>query len=763
MGPITTQPTAKGESIELDLERLTCEDGLQLIEKQRVIPLLNYLKNDVFENNSNISFMTAYSVVVQFGDAQHDSLKLYSYYKKVICEYCEDNIALLHAQSGEELLSSLANLWEKNTILVFWMQRVFQYLDRYFTLLKGGSEFPDLFSAALQCFREVIYEKLKSKCISAMIDTISKERNGFEIDRDVLRKVTDMLCILGCALPKVVKQRSAVSGDRLWWESTVAGSKGIYTADFESALLSATSEYYRAKVVGWLAEYSCPLFLEEVKRRIEDEEQRLILYLDSSSAHELRVVTQRELILNTGATLVSMDTGCQSMFSNRKYGELTLMFNLFRREPTMLPYMTDLMEPYVEQRCRAIVNDQALIDEPPTYVEQVLDLKSELDEMVSSCFENEALFQKARNNGLENILNKDTRCAKYLALYCDVQMKKGLKGKTEDEIMRLVSRVVALLAHIKDKDIFLDFYKRALSKRLLNRLSVSDDAEDAFLARLKVECGQQAIQKHVSMFTDMRLSDELQQEYNKCSHSGSPNGIHHEVRVLQTNAWSEKVDEHNIVPCDDFVKCTDAFEAFYHSKHTGRKLRWMYSMGGAEVGSLCFPRKHIFAVSTYQALILMLFNRQNQIGFREICEATKIPVDECKRQLLSMTVSRNRILLKDALSKDIEDDSKFVVNEGFTHEKIKVSVGLIKKEEKTEITAPAEAPIERKHVVDAAIVRVMKARKRLDHNSLLEEVFRQCTLFKPQPSQIKTQIEHLIDREFLQRDPDQRNVYIYLP
>merc|ERR1711988_1610513 len=152
--------------------------------------------------------------------------------------------------------------------------------------------------------------------------------------------------------------------------------------------------------------------------------------------------------------------------------------------------------------------------------------------MVTFCFDSEACFQKARNKGLENVLNKDTRCAKYLALFCDFLMKKGLKAKSEDEVMTILSRVVSLFAHLKDKDIFLDFYKRALSKRLLNKLSVSNDAEDAFLARLKVECGHQAIQKLASMFTDMRLSDQLQEEYIKLSHRGSPNGIVHEVRVL---------------------------------------------------------------------------------------------------------------------------------------------------------------------------------------------------------------------------------------
>merc|ERR1711920_276474 len=101
-------------------------------------------------------------------------------------------------------------------------------------------------------------------------------------------------------------------------------------------------------------------------------------------------------------------------------------------------------------------------------------------------------------------------------------------------------------------------------------------------------------------------------------------------------------------------------------------------------------------------------------------------------------------------------------NEAFAHEKIKVVISLIKKEEKAVETAVAEAPVERKHVINAAIVRIMKSRKKLDHNSLLEEVFKQCTLFKPQPQQVKVQIEHLIDREFLARDKEKRTVYIYL-
>merc|ERR1712190_57498 len=160
----------------------------------------------------------------------------------------------------------------------------------------------------------------------------------------------------------------------------------------------------------------------------------------------------------------------------------------------------------------------------------------------------------------------------------------------------------------------------------------------------------------------------------------------------------------------------------------------------------------------------MLFNRRGGVTFGEICEATKIPKDECKRQVLSMTVSEHKLIKREGgAAKDIEDETILQVNDEYTNPKVKVNVRLIKKEEKAAETAVIETPVERKHVIDAAIVRVMKARKKLDHNSLLEEVYRQCMLFKPQPSQIKMQVEHLIDREFLKRDTEKRNVYIYLP
>jgi hypothetical protein len=56
--------------------------------------------------------------------------------------------------TGQPLLAKLAGLWEKHTILVFWMQRGFMYLDRFYT---KNSENDALFKAGLGEFQKSVY------------------------------------------------------------------------------------------------------------------------------------------------------------------------------------------------------------------------------------------------------------------------------------------------------------------------------------------------------------------------------------------------------------------------------------------------------------------------------------------------------------------------------------------------------------------------------------------------------------------------------
>ena len=78
-----------------------------------------------------------------------------------------------------------------------------------------------------------------------------------------------------------------------------------------------------------------------------------------------------------------------------------------------------------------------------------------------------------------------------------------------------------------------------------------------------------------------------------------------------------------------------------------------------------------------------------------------------------------------------------------------------KAEEKEKIESGIQ--MERKSVLDAAIVRIMKAKKKLSHQVLTNEVVVAMEKhFKPEVGMIKQRFEQLIEQEYMRRDEDER-------
>ena len=68
----------------------------------------------------------------------------------------------------------------------------------------------------------------------------------------------------------------------------------------------------------------------------------------------------------------------------------------------------------------------------------------------------------------------------------------------------------------------------------------------------------------------------------------------------------------------------------------------------------------------------------------------------------------------------------------------------------------------RRHQMDAAIVRIMKARRTLKHEDLVCEVVKQLiNNFKARAEDVKKRISNLIELEYLERDESERELYHY--
>ena len=69
----------------------------------------------------------------------------------------------------------------------------------------------------------------------------------------------------------------------------------------------------------------------------------------------------------------------------------------------------------------------------------------------------------------------------------------------------------------------------------------------------------------------------------------------------------------------------------------------------------------------------------------------------------------------------------------------------------------------RKFELNAAIVRILKSRQQIHHNDLIAEIVKQLlNRFQPLTIMMKQRIEDLIDKEYLRRDSEERNLYHYV-
>merc|ERR1719254_261530 len=155
----------------------------------------------------------------------------------------------------------------------------------------------------------------------------------------------------------------------------------------------------------------------------------------------------------------------------------------------------------------------------------------------------------------------------------------------------------------------------------------------------------------------------------------------------------------------------------------------------------------------------MLFVKDESHELAFIQNATGLDQALTKKLLATLCMSKFKILSKTGDAKSFEDDCTFSPNDGFQcpHRKIKIPPPT------TEETHNKERVEEDRSIaIEAAIVRIMKMRKQLSHQQLVTEVLQQLSTFKPNPKLIKQRIEHLIEREYLERDPNQASMYRYL-
>ena len=659
---------------------------------------------------------------------------------------------------------------------------ILMYMDR--TYVPQNRRRP-IYELGLHLFRTTVWEhpRVQPRVTQLLLDAVASERAGLLTDdRTLLKQNISMLLELGAA-----------------------DASNVYERDFETLFLGTTQEFYHRESLDFLSKNTAIDYVAKAQGRLDEEKIRAAaLGLAQTTEGPLQNIVETELIERHAENLVKMEnSGFAALLKDEtKVEQLRDMYDLLVRVPSSVDFLRDALSERVKTDGSALIADQERGQaDPPAFVRGVLKMRDRYGNVVSTAFRGEKRAAKRLRESFEDFLNADARAASCLAIYVDELLRTGLKGATEAQVTAELHKVILVFRYLSDKDVFESYYKQHLAKRLLNNKSVSDEAERAMVSQLKAECGYQFTSKLEGMFNDMRISRDTRDAYNthkkaqQARQAGGSGGklVDIQVDVLTTGYWPSQ----NVPPCTlpgPVDEAIERFSEFYLEKHTGRKLSWQTSTGSAELRATFGTgpnkyRRHDLCVSTYQMCILMLFNEKPALTLGEIRTATAIPDQELRRHLISLCTPKHRILRKGSKGKAITSDSDtFTFNADFTSKMRRVRVPLVSmKETATSGSAaasgaagasgadgaaagdgsggavPANVEEDRRHLVEAAIVRIMKARKMLHHNDLIAEVTKQLSVrFVPSPQFIKKRVESLIEREYLEREENDRRMYTYV-
>ncbi|CAF1379688.1 unnamed protein product [Rotaria magnacalcarata] len=570
-------------------------------------------------------------------------------------------------------------------------------------------------------------------------------------------------------------------------------NRSVYAEDFEIPFLQQSAEFYRLESQKLLAENSASVYIRKVAARISEEAERAVHYLDKSTEERVVRVLEDELITKHIKTIVEMEnSGVYHMLKFNKCDDLATMYKLFERVPNGHLTIADCMSSYLREQGRALVTENS--DEGKnaiSYVQSLLDLKDTFDHFLKNAFNEDKTFKKRINSDFEFFINLNQRSPEYLSLFIDEKLKKGAKDLGDQEVEIVLDKAMMLFRYLEEKDVFERYYKQHLAKRLLLNKSASDDAEKNMISRLKTECGCQFTCKLEGMFKDISVSNTTADDFRLYVSQKriNLNGIDLTVRVLTTGFWPTQTINNQCNLPATVREAYQCFHRFYLNKHSGRQLTLQPSLGSADLTAIFYgkpkdddgdgesrpttttmnkERKHTLQVSTYQMAILMLFNTKESWSFEEIHQETDIIEKDLQRALLPLSLgkSNQRIFLKEPRTKEIQSNDRFSINDSFTSKLFRVKINPVTAKIESDperLETRNKVDDDRKHVIDAAIVRIMKTRKAMTHTQLIAEVTHQLkSRFMPSPVFIKKRIESLIERDYLSRSTDDRKMYSYV-
>ncbi|KAL7647190.1 UNVERIFIED_CONTAM: hypothetical protein RMT77_002448 [Armadillidium vulgare] len=710
----------------------------------------------------NERFSDIYALCVAHPDPLAD--KLYLETKSLLENHVRDLCVKVSAQQDENLLSEYYKHWLKYSTGAKNLNCLYSYLNNQYVqktkmteadIMYGGTHSHDsgdrmleIGELGLDIWQRELIIPLQNRLAALLLACIKQDRCNQNTDsptttiRGVIFSFIDV---------NMFKNKSSLE---------------LFENVFEKALILETGEFYSSEASAILQECDVSQYMEKVINRLSEEKLRATKFLPPSSHISVEKEVQTKMIADHLATL---HAEAPAMVAQENTRDLGNMYKLLKTVHGGVSVMVKQLQEHIKQKGLQATNNLKGDNVPAQFVESLLKVHQKYMDMIKNLFSNDQQFVGALDKAFESVINHRVtsrnicKSPELLAKYCDSLLKKSTKGLNESEVDDKLAQSITIFKYIDDKDVFQKFYSRHLAKRLIQQQSHSMDSEEAMINKLKQACGYEYTSKLHRMFTDMNISAGHNQKFQEyTSQQKIELGINFSINVLQAGAWP--LGQSTLTPFSvphELEKSVQAFEAFYHKNFSGRKLTWLHHLCQGELKVGFTKRTYLITMSSFQMAMLLVFEKTDSLTCAELQQHTTLNDEQFYKFLQSLIDCKILTASEEALEKT----TVLKLNFDYTNKRTKFKITVASPKETQQEVEHTHTSVDedRKLYLQAAIVRIMKARKVLQHSLLIQEVISQSRVrFIPQVPMIKKCIEVLIDKQYLERSSSSSDQYSYV-
>jgi len=774
------------------------EDGWRQLKSEAIVALyrkieLGYGKVQFDKKESLRIYTLCYQMCTQPRPYNWTGM-IYKEYKKEVSERLGTVVGpAIQSLKGERMLRELVRRWKEHKIFCKWTTKLFGYVNRFYIHRLAT---PSLQDAATEIFRELVFEQVQTSIREAFLESVSTQRSGQHVNTLLLRQISDIFIELGGS-----------------------GNLSIYEECLEKYYLEALQEACANCSERWLASDDLPSYARKAEIYIEEEIERVKNYLDESSLPKVLIVVEAELLGKPSVKLFSKEAnphGAHELFERRASMDLQRIFRMYTRSKRLfrgLKLFANSFRTFIlregtkemkktlasskssrekgkrnRQKGSVLSNAEIMADETPaTLIDRLVIMHKEYTASITSLFKDDVTFHEALKRGFEEFMNvvieDNFSVPELLANYFDLRLRRDgrFSNFSISELANELGCVSTMFTYVREKDVFQEFYRKGLAKRLLLRRSSGEDSEREAINKLRGACGTQFTSRIEGMIRDMNNGKDIQNSFRAWTRQtetedGEPISptartltVDFNIQVLTMGFWpSYKVDK--ITMPHQFQRCMDLFTEYYESRTANRVLKWIHSLGFVTVigrfAAMNGSRLEM-VMSTHQGAIMMHFNRSSgQVLVADLCDSLGLEIADIKKHLRPLLEGKFRLLKATAAdTESLTTSSTVSVNDGFScnQRKIKIPLHAGKTTNKERQKNIELVQLRRKHQTEAAIVRLLKARGRISKTDLMTEVTKDLMKqFTPQPAFLKKRIEDLISRDYLEVSEDNPNEYVYV-